>query len=84
MACTNASWKRRAITGTGTPAARSSSSALNVGAASNSTTDVSCAVLSAVAVFFTTATAYRSAAPASFVISSEGTAGAEVEKSRAA
>ena len=53
IAWTNASWKRRAITPTGTPAARSSSSALNTGAASSSSTEVSCAVLSGVAVFLT-------------------------------
>ncbi len=57
MACTNASWKQRAMMPTGTSAARSSSSAANAGAASNSTTEVSCAVLAAVAVFFTTAMA---------------------------
>ena len=56
-ACTNASWKRRAMTATGTSAALSSRSARNAGAASNSTTEVSCAVLSAVAVFLTTSMA---------------------------
>ena len=57
MAPTMASWKRRLMTDAGTPAARSSSNAWKVGSASRSSTEVSCAVLVSVAVFFSTMTA---------------------------
>ena len=57
MASTNASWNRRAITFVGTPASTSSKSAWKTGAGSSSTTEVSSAVESGTAVFFTSSMA---------------------------
>ena len=56
MASTKAPWKRRAMVAAGMPACMSSRSALKVGAASKSRTDVSWAVDFGVAVFFVMAT----------------------------